>query len=451
MIPNGDRQLHSTAASHDTLDALDPAYVPRLEDQDSFKKKQRFMYTVFSNIIRSTNGKNCVRDQYDSSDAQKFYTALLDAYHDQLSTNLRATRLRQELTLMKLDDKWRKSFELYLHFWIAKIQDLEGIQDKPVDDDTKRIWVTNTLSSQPDMDAAIRQAITTELTVHGTKGASTSTSVPWDKFYNMVLSNAKLLDSTCSRQTGRRPETNQANRNNPSRGNNRDNRSGHNANHKPFIAYTGPSMVMEPGMCFSPADWSKLTKSQKSKLLKFRKQKRAPASTTIVSINNATTNPAPITTTPTTTAPTTTTTNNCDIRQLLSSNSSRDSSSVPSSIVVDGRTYILSYGAHTYSLHQQLQSRSGSLIDGGANVGLSGSDVVVLSETLLTADFIGIADNNPSVLLQGVSKHNMDLSLVFSTNMPIKSLVRLSTPSPSCVTLEQLLMTLPVTLEVNNV
>ena len=120
------RQLHSTAASHDTLDVLDPSYVPSLEDQDYFTKKQRFMYNVFSNIILTLKGKNCVRDQCDSLDAQKVYIALLDAYHDQLSTKLSATKLCQELTLMKLDDKWRESFESYLHLWTAKIQDLEG-------------------------------------------------------------------------------------------------------------------------------------------------------------------------------------------------------------------------------------------------------------------------------------------------------------------------------------
>jgi hypothetical protein len=50
------------------------------------------------------------------------------------------------------------------------------MEDKPVDDDTKRILLSNTLSSQPDMDAAIHQSITTELTIHGTKAASTSAS-----------------------------------------------------------------------------------------------------------------------------------------------------------------------------------------------------------------------------------------------------------------------------------
>jgi hypothetical protein len=89
---------------------------------------------------------------------------------------------------------------------------------------------------------------TTELTIHGTKGASTSTSFPWDNFYYMVLSNAKLLDSNRSKQTGRHQETNQANQNNASYGSNRNNRSGRNANSKTCVAYTGPNMVMEPGM-----------------------------------------------------------------------------------------------------------------------------------------------------------------------------------------------------------
>jgi hypothetical protein len=44
-----------------------------------------------------------------------------------------------------------------------------------------------------------------------TKGISGKTSVPWTNFYNLVLTNPKLLDSTRSKQLGRRQETNQAN------------------------------------------------------------------------------------------------------------------------------------------------------------------------------------------------------------------------------------------------
>jgi hypothetical protein len=124
------------------------------------------MYNVFTNIILTTKCKNCVCEESKSLDAQKVYASLLDVYYDHLSTELVATKLPQELALMKLDDKWRKSFESYLHFWTAKVQDLEGIEIKLVDNETRRIWLTNTLSSQPDMDAAIRQTITTELTIN---------------------------------------------------------------------------------------------------------------------------------------------------------------------------------------------------------------------------------------------------------------------------------------------
>jgi hypothetical protein len=81
------------------------------------------------------------------------------------------------------------------------MQDLDGIEDKPANEETECIWLTSTpLSSQSDMDTAICQVITTKLTIHGTKGGSTNTSVTWTHFYNMVLLNAKLLDRTRSKQ-----------------------------------------------------------------------------------------------------------------------------------------------------------------------------------------------------------------------------------------------------------
>ena len=396
------RQLRATAASHDTLDILDPTFVPSADAQASFRDKQRFMYNVFTNIILTTKGKNCVREECETMDAQKVYAALLDVYHDQLSTKLSATKLRQELTLMKLDDKWRKTFESFLHFWTAKVQELEGIEDKPVDDDVKRIWLTNTLSSQSDMDAAIRQAITTELTIHGTKGSSTTATIPWTNFYNMVLSNAKLLDSTRSKQSGRRQETNQTNRTTTSRNNQsqRANRPSTNSQ-KSYTTYTGPNMVMESGMFFSTNDWKKLSKAQKDKLSALKKQ-RINTRTTNNSSNTTTDHSSGTTSTSTTVnttnisttpSPPPTTSGTYDIRQLLSNNASRDSASVPTQLVIDGRTYTLSYCTRTYSLHQTVQDHGGSLIDGGANGGLSGSDVVVLNETTLHADVTGIANN----------------------------------------------------------
>jgi hypothetical protein len=84
---------------------------------------------------------------------------------------------------------------------------------------------------------------------------------------------------------------------------------------------------------------------------------------------------------------------NTDVCHLLSNNTSRDSNSFPSQDVIDGRTYALSHCDHAYSIHQNMLGPSSSLIDGGANGGLSGSDIVVLAETFLIADVNGIANN----------------------------------------------------------
>jgi hypothetical protein len=197
-----------TAAGHLTMDVVNPQNVPPIQALASFQYKQWYKYNFVTNVIHTTKGKNCIREESTSLDAQKVYASLLIVYHDHLSTNLSPTKHCKELTLMKLDDNWRRSFASFLHLWTAKVQDLTCIEDKLVDDDTKHLHfrLTNTLCSQPD-----HQTSTTELTMNGTQGSATTMSIPWTNFYILILSIAKLLDTTRSTQLGRRQETNKAN------------------------------------------------------------------------------------------------------------------------------------------------------------------------------------------------------------------------------------------------
>jgi hypothetical protein len=128
------------------------------------------------------------------------------------------------------------------------------------------------------MDAAIRQTITTAFTINRTQGSPAAMSIPWINFYNMALSNAKLLDSTRSKQLGRHQETNQAYSNrNTHRGNN--NGSGTNSANSisntttPKVKWTGKNMVMKKGMSFSTEDWAKCTPEQKKKMWELCKIK----------------------------------------------------------------------------------------------------------------------------------------------------------------------------------
>jgi hypothetical protein len=104
------RQLQATAASHDTMDILNPSFTPSANDAVAFKQKQRFMYKVFSQCILTSKGKFCVQAHEKDLDAQKVYKDLHAIYADQLTIQLDATSIHSELTVMKLNDKWRKSF-----------------------------------------------------------------------------------------------------------------------------------------------------------------------------------------------------------------------------------------------------------------------------------------------------------------------------------------------------
>jgi hypothetical protein len=84
-----------------------------------------------------------------------------------------------------------------------------------------------------------------------------------------------------------------------------------------------------------------------------------------------------------------------------------------------------------------MQRPFGSLIDGGANGGLSGSDVVVLAETFLTADVTGIADNTlqkvPVCTVAGLIKTKHGPIIGVFNQYAIHGTGRLFSLSPSCV------------------
>jgi hypothetical protein len=75
------------------------------------------MYNVLSHCILTSKGKVCVRAQEKTLNAQQVYTDLLAIYADQLTLQLDAINIRTKLTIMKLDDKWRKPYATFLSLW----------------------------------------------------------------------------------------------------------------------------------------------------------------------------------------------------------------------------------------------------------------------------------------------------------------------------------------------
>jgi hypothetical protein len=213
------------------------------------------------------------------------------------------------------------------------------------------------------MNSAIRQAITTELTIGGFHSTAITTRITWANFYNMLLSTAKLLDSTKEKQTGHQQVVNQQ-RHTPNGTRNTRNTP---TTPTPYTNYTGPSMVMMPGMRCKAEDWKRLTVAQQTKMKELAAQKRKQRAQTTVHLNNASTETTVATPSPSVAA-TPSSSASPDIRQLHSNSTSRDTN--PSQVVFNGRTYTLNYSHFTYNVHQTVREPWGALTDGGANGGL---------------------------------------------------------------------------------
>jgi hypothetical protein len=74
------------------------------------------------------------------------------------------------------------------------------IGEKIVDDYTKAICISNTLSSQPDMDAAICLNMITDITIFDTHGTPTMVSIPLTSIFHIFLSNWYLKETALSSQ-----------------------------------------------------------------------------------------------------------------------------------------------------------------------------------------------------------------------------------------------------------
>ena len=132
--------------------------------------------------MQTTNSRHVVQTFESTADAQSVYAA---------------TDLRSELTLLCFDDKWKKSNEAFLLSWKSKILELEQLEDKAIEDSTKRLWLTATLSTKTHMAHCLSQAKVTEMSIMAMQTGSAST-MHWDGFYNIILAHAKLQNHTKS-------------------------------------------------------------------------------------------------------------------------------------------------------------------------------------------------------------------------------------------------------------
>ena len=121
------RTILALAASHDLSEVFDVDYVPQPNDEMEFKRKNIFVYSMFTYSLISAKAKVALRAHESTMDAQLVYKDLLAAYSDGTAAHLSAEALETQIQAMKLDNTWNKPTETFLHTWAARLHDLESI------------------------------------------------------------------------------------------------------------------------------------------------------------------------------------------------------------------------------------------------------------------------------------------------------------------------------------
>jgi hypothetical protein len=109
------RHLKATANSQGLANVLNTSYNPTTAEAiDLFNLQNTYMYSVFEQCLNTAESCHVVQLHDASSKAQLVYAGLLATYEEDLTTSLEATDLRSELTLLRFDDQWKKSINLFL-------------------------------------------------------------------------------------------------------------------------------------------------------------------------------------------------------------------------------------------------------------------------------------------------------------------------------------------------
>jgi hypothetical protein len=350
--------------------------------------------------------------------------------------------MQTELTNLRLDTKLKGTYESYLCGWVMKVTKLENLEGTPVDDKTKRIWLTSTLNANDEMKKAILDTSNFEINnfnLNGHLGAQKE--LKYDQWYELLMSNARTIDFTRASTPKRAINQHEVRGGRggrfggrmPGGRGGRDFRGGRGGRGRgrgaePASRWTGPNMEMKKEMWFQYDEYQKLTDAQKTKLRDLksaaaegralrqanenqRKAQGNPSATVRENIPWTGSTTSSILPTPT-----------HNINRVLSASTARLSTvpggsgtpPLPETMTYRGAQYHI--GNHnikyTVSLHDQ--RHVGALIDGGANGGLGGSDMQTVYESMDRADITGIGDHQISDVCIGTGA-----SLIMTSSGPI--------------------------------
>ena len=198
------RSLFIVAKSHECSDVLDPNYTPgsEPEEQELFEAKQTFMFSVFNTNLQTDMGKTNVRKNLATTDAQAVWKELSEHMNTSSKGASEKRRLTQYVTNTVLDDNFKGTTEQFVLHFNEQFRQLEEISE---DDETLQPSVKLTLLQTADRSINdLRIVETLDEFQSTTHGHGSSTSLSYDTYYDLLINACVRYDKTKNANIGKR-------------------------------------------------------------------------------------------------------------------------------------------------------------------------------------------------------------------------------------------------------
>ena len=384
------RHVITTARSHGIYNVLDAKYTPETsEAKELLKLQSQFLYKVFESTVKLSQGRLIIRQHEDDADGRAVWIALNKTYAGGVAAELLCTKLETELVTLRLNNTWNKTIQAFLTMWENKVQDLVMVRAQEPKDIDRYTWLKASLSTHSGMQAVIsmfesNRGMYALMQSMGSTDDSTAMVVPFDHFFVYLMDEATKLDkaNADSKKGGPRQvkKTEQ-------KGKGKDDKKGKPKTDKWWV---------------EPDKWNKMSSAERTEHLKKKREayKKSGKDGETPKAPTKDTTPAP--TYQANAAAAAPSADDKDtkapdsfVRTFLGSQQGDLSKTATDGtyVVQKGTVFRISVARLHYHVANLKASTTESLIDGGANGGMAGDDVLLLGLSGTTVD-VTTADTN---------------------------------------------------------
>ena len=198
------RSLFIVAKTRECSEVLDPNYTPgsEHEEEELFEAKQTFMFSVFNTNLHTDMGKTIVRRHLASTDAQAVWKELSDHMKTSSKGASEKRRLTQYVTNTVLDDDFKGTTEQFVLHFNEQFRQLEEISedDERLPPSVKLTLLQTAVRSINDL-RIVEILDEFQSTTHG---HGSSTSLSYDTYYDLLINACVRYDKTKKANIGKR-------------------------------------------------------------------------------------------------------------------------------------------------------------------------------------------------------------------------------------------------------